>query len=217
MAIMCELKPYYPAFLDLNGKKCLVIGGGEVALRKIKTLLECEAKVTVISPVFQPDLSRLAKSRTVLLIRRSYRSGDLEGSAIVISATDDAKTNKRVSEEAKEKGVLVNVVDDPKRSDFIVPAIVRRGGLTIAVSTSGMSPALARKIRIKLEKEFGEEYASLVTLIEEVRSTLKRKGVKANAETWQEALDLDLLTELIRTGQKKKAKVVLLEALIRNR
>jgi precorrin-2 dehydrogenase / sirohydrochlorin ferrochelatase len=213
---MSRLKPYYPVFLDLKGKKCLVIGGGEVALRKIKMLLGCGAKVTVISPAFHPDLRRLAKRRSVRLIQRSYQSGDLKGGVIVISATDDAKTNKRVSEEAREKGVLVNVIDDPKRSDFIVPSILRRGGLTIAVSTSGMSPAVAKKIRTKLEGEFGEEYALLLTLIEEVRSKVKEQGVSVSAEAWQEALDLDLLTKLVRTGQRKKAKAVLLKALNRD-
>jgi len=109
----------------------------------------------------------------------------------------------------------VNVVDDPEASDFIVPSLLRRGNLSIAISTGGMSPALARKIRTRLEDSFGEEYALLVSLVEEVRSTLRRKGIRVNAERWQNALDLDFLTQLLRTGQKDKAKAVLMKKLKR--
>jgi siroheme synthase-like protein len=132
---------------------------------------------------------------------------------IVVAATDVKKVNRKVAKEAGRVDALVNVVDDPEPSDFIVPSILRRGDLTITISTGGMSPALARKIRTRLEESFGEEYALLVSLVEEVRSTLRRKGMKIDRERWQDALDLDLLTHLLREGHKDKAKAVLMEKL----
>ena len=204
---------YFPVFLDVRRKKCVVIGGGQVAFRKIRTLLDCGASVTVISPVLHPDLSELANKKSIQVIRRSYKSRDLKGAFIVIAATGTKETNRKVAKEAGRVGALVNVVDDPEPSDFIVPSLLRRGDLTIAISTGGMSPALARKIRTRLEESFGKEYALLVSLVEEVRSALRRDGIRTNAEKWQEALDLDLLTQLIRTGQKDKAKAVLMKKL----
>jgi len=204
---------YFPVFLDVRRKKCVVIGGGQVAFRKIRTLLDCGASVTVISLVLHPDLSELANKKSIQVIRRSYKSRDLKGAFIVIAATGTKETNRKVAKEAGRVGALVNVVDDPEPSDFIVPSVVRRGDLAIAISTGGMSPALARKIRTRLEDSFGEEYALLVSLVEEVRSTLRRKGIRVNAERWQNALDLDFLAQLLRTGQKDKAKAVLMKKL----
>ena len=206
-------RTYYPVFLNLEGKKCVVIGGGDVALRKIRMLLDCGAKVTVVSPVFNPELFLLAEPGAIEVTQRTYEPEDLQGAVMVISATDDEKINQRVADEAKQRGVHINVVDDPARSDFIVPSYFRRGGLTIAVSTSGMSPALARKIRTKLEQDFGEEYASMLSLIEKVRSTLKDRGVTASADAWQEILDLDLLVDLVKKGREEEAKSTLLEKL----
>jgi precorrin-2 dehydrogenase/sirohydrochlorin ferrochelatase len=204
---------YYPMFLNLEGKRCVVIGGGEIALRKIRMLLDCGARVTVVSPLVHPGLSRLAKAGFVELHRRSYRRGDLKKAAVVISATNKREINEAAGEEARRRGSLINVVDDPGRSDFIVPSFFRRGGLTIAISTSGMSPALARKIRSKLEGAFGQEYASLLDLVEEIRSELKEKKVKVGAGTWQKALELDRLIDLVREGRGGKAKSMLLRKL----
>jgi precorrin-2 dehydrogenase/sirohydrochlorin ferrochelatase len=200
---------YFPVFLNIERKKC----GGQVAFRKVRMLLDCGASVTVVSPVLHPELSELADKKSIQVKRRSYKPGDLKGAIIVVAATDLKKVNHKVAMEAGRVGALVNVVDDPEPSDFIVPSILRRGDLTITISTGGMSPALARKIRTRLEESFGEEYALLVSLVEEVRSTLMRKGIRMNAEKWQDALDLNLLTHLVRTGQKQKAKAVLIEKL----
>ena len=207
---------HYPAFLNLREKRCVVVGGGQVALRKVKTLLDCGAEVITISPTFVPELIQLGKGRTIHLFKREYSFGDLEDAFLVVAATDVKEINRKVADEAKKRGVLVNVVDGPEQSDFIVPSFFRRGNLTVAISTGGMSPALSRKIRTRLEKEFGVEYLSLLSIIEEVRSTLRQKGMTVSSETWQKALDLDWLTELVRTGQGKKVKTVLLEVLHRN-
>jgi siroheme synthase-like protein len=176
-------------------------------------LLDCRANVSVISPKPHPDIAKLSKERAIHLIQRDYEAQDLKGAVIAIACTDVKEVNRKVADEAKKTRILVNVADDPELSDFIIPAFFRRGNLTFAVSTSGVSPALARKIRTKLEKSFGEEYASLLSLIGEVRSTLKEKGYIVDAEAWQEALDLDLLIQLVRSGQRKKAKAILLSKL----
>ena len=212
-----QVPRYYPIFLNIRGKRCVVVGGGLVALRKVKALLEHEANVEVISPELCPELSQLAKSRAIQVLQKNYNGGDLQGAFIAIAATDDGEINNKVAEEARAKGVLVNVVDDSEHSDFIVPSQLRRGDITIAVSTAGKSPALARKIRTRLEKDFGTEYASLALLVDEVRSELKRQGIKINGYSWQEAIDLDVLIELLRTGQDEKAKATLLANLERLR
>lgn len=197
---------YYPISLNIHKKKCVVVGGGEIALRKVRGLLEQGAVVQVITPTLCPELNCLAESKAISVLQRNYESGDLKGTCIAIAATTETETNKRVAMEAKRQGILVNVVDDPERSDFIVPSYIHRGELTIAVSTAGRSPALARKIRTRLETDFGKEYASLVALVGEVRSELKQRGVTINKSAWQKALDLDGLIKMVRAGQVEKAK-----------
>lgn len=205
-----ESPTYYPIFLKLQGKNCVVIGGGNVALRKVKGLLECGAKVTLISPKPRPEIVKLSKRRAIHLIQRDYEKEDLEDAVIVFACTDVKKVNRKVAEDAKKAGVLVNVVDDPRSSDFIIPSFFRRGNLTIAVSTAGVSPALARKIRTNLEKSFGKEYASLLSIVGEIRSAMKKKRIILGAEAWQEVLDLDSLIQLLQAGQQKKAKTYLI-------
>ena len=208
-----EVSPYYPIFLNIRGEKCLVVGGGKVALRKVKALLEHGANVEVASPTLCPELGQLAREGAIQVLQRSYKAEDLKGALIAIAATDDAKTNESVAAKARQRGVLVNVVDAPQHSDFIVPSYLRRGDVTIAVSTSGRSPALARKIRSKLEKDFGTEYAQLALLANEVRFELKRQGVTVDSNAWQEVLDLSLLIELLRGGRTQEAKDIMLKNL----
>ena len=204
---------YYPIFLNIKGKRCVVVGGGQVALRKAKMLLDGRANVFVISPNPHPEIIKLFKRKAIHLIQRDYKPGDLKDAVITLACTDVKEVNHKVADDAKKAGVLVNLADDPERSNFITPSFFKRGNLTVAVSTAGVSPALARKIRTKLEKTFGEEYPSLLSLIGEVRSKLKEEGYRASTETWQEALDLDSLIQLLRSGQRKKAKTILLTKL----
>ena len=201
---------YYPVFLDIRGRRCVVVGGGRVALRKVKVLLEHGARVEVVSPNLCPELSQLNTTKAVSVLHKKYEPRDLRDAFIVIAATAEADTNQKVADEARQQKILVNVVDSPEHSDFIVPSYLCCGDLTIAVSTAGRSPALARKIRTKLEKDLGEDYASLIVLIEEARSELKKRAVKVSGDDWQKALDLDVLVELLRTGQREKAKAILL-------
>lgn len=213
MNVSSQSSSYYPIFLNIHQKKCIVVGGGEVARRKVRALLERGAIVQVIAPTLDSELSHLANNNTITALQRNYEPGDLKDALIVIAATTKAETNRKVAMEAKRRGILVNVVDDREQSDFIVPSCLHRGDLTIAVATAGKSPALARKIRTRLESDFGKEYVSLVKLIGEVRSELKRRRVKVNASTWQDALDLNRLTEMIRAGQGEQAKATLLNNL----
>lgn len=207
------LPAYYPIFLNIRGRRCVVVGGGQVARRKVRTLLEHGADVEVISPDLCAELGQLAESGEIHALPREYRDGDLQGAVIAIAATDDRNTNLAVAKEARARAVLVNVVDDAENSDFIAPSYMRRGDVTIAISTGGRSPALARKIRTRLEKDFGDEYASLAWLLSEVRTEVKRQGIKVNGDAWQEALDLDLLVNLLREEGREKAKAILLNNL----
>jgi siroheme synthase-like protein len=207
------MSSYYPIFLNLKGRRCIVVGGGSVAERKTRMLLEHQASVTVISPTLSIGLRHLAEQGAIQTIIRNYQAGDVDEAFLVIAATDDPCINTAIADQRRKQKALVNVVDDPESSDFIVPALVRRGDVTIAISTAGKSPALARKIRAELEKSFGAEYASLVSLINEVRSELKRKGVTVHGDDWQEALDLDSLVEMIRAGRTEEVKASLLHNL----
>ena len=204
---------FYPVFLNISRKKCVVVGGGQVARRKVRALLEHGASVEVISPDPCPELNKLVETGEVKVLRRRYQAGDLQGAFLAIAATDNSDINQQVIKEAQGKAVLVNAVDDAENSDFIVPSYLRRGDMTIAVSTAGRSPALARKIRTRLEKELGDEYASLVSLIGEVRAEARRQGIKVSGDEWQEALDLDLMIGLLKKGDVEKARASLLENL----
>ncbi len=127
-----KTRAYFPVFLNVRRKKCVVVGGGQVAFRKVRMLLDCGASVTVISPVLRRDLTELANRKSIQVIRRSYKLGDLKGALIVVAATDVKKVNRKVADEAGGVGALVNVVDDPKPSDFIVPSLLPTGDLTVA-------------------------------------------------------------------------------------
>ena len=201
---------YYPVFLNVKGKKCVVVGGGQVALRKIKVLVEHGADVEVISPDLCLELAKLAESGEIRALVREYQAGDLKNAFVAIAATDSSRINRRVVTEARERAVLVNVVDDAEHSDFIVPSYFRRGEVTVVVSTGGKSPALARKIRSRLEKEIGDEYALLAHLIAETRAEVRQRKIKIDGDGWQEALDLDLLLGLLRKGEEERVKAVLI-------
>ncbi len=207
------MSTYYPIFLNIEGKKCIVVGGGEVAERKARILAEHGAVVTVISTRICDKMAKLAEDGAIHISMRDYQTGDLEDALVVIAATDDPVVNEAVAREGKETRALTNVVDGPEISDFIVPSLLRRGDISIAVSTSGKSPALSRKIRTDLEQSFPQEYASLALLISEVRRELREGGVHIDNNAWQESLDLDLLLEMLKRGELKQAKEKLLSDL----
>ena len=168
---------FYPICLDLEGRNCVVVGGGRVAERKVQGLLSCSAQVTVISPEMTEELLRLHSEGRIQWLNREYIRGDLVKAFLVIAATDNEETQKLVYEEAVTCNLLLNVADVPQRCNFILPATVRRGDLLISVSTSGKSPALARKLRMELEKRYGSEYRVLVNILGAIRPEILAAGL----------------------------------------
>ena len=165
--------PLYIACLRLAGRRCLVVGGGEVGLEKVEGLLACGGQVTLVAPEAVPELERYADEGSIHWERREYRDEDLEGKFLAIAATDVTDVNIAVYDAAERRAMLVNVVDVPPLCNFILPAIVRSGPLAIAISTAGASPALAKRMKREIADEFGDEYARLAVLLNEVRGWAK--------------------------------------------
>ncbi len=166
--------PFYIACLKLTGRRCLVVGGGEIGLEKVEGLLACDGQVVLIAPEAVPELEALAEEGSIQWEQREYAGiEDLEGTFIVIAATDDTDTNIRIFDDAEHRAMLVNIVDVPPLCNFILPAIVRTGPLAIAISTAGASPALAKRIKRQIATEYGEPYAQLAVLLNEVRGWAK--------------------------------------------
>jgi precorrin-2 dehydrogenase/sirohydrochlorin ferrochelatase len=164
---------YLPIFIDVSRRTCVVIGGGDIAERKVRSLIEAGAAVVVISPELTAGLAAMLRAETIRHLQRAYRHGDLVGAFLAFEATGDSATAKAAAAEACERGVPINVADVPELCAFIAPAIVHRGGLQIAISTGGASPALARKIREELEELFGPEYESAVDFLAAARRWLR--------------------------------------------
>ncbi|MCM3270904.1 precorrin-2 dehydrogenase/sirohydrochlorin ferrochelatase family protein [Paenibacillus elgii] len=204
------VKSYYPAMLDLEGRPCAVIGGGRVAERKARALLEAGAHVTVVSPVFTPQLEAWAASGAVRALRERYAPGlpALAEARLVFAATDDASVNAQVCAEAEALGKFVNAADDGAGGGFLVPAAVRRGRLTLAVSTAGASPGLAAALRRRLEEAFGEEYAPYVELLHELRGIVQQAVPETGQrqELFRGMLEWELLS-LLRSGRVDPAEL----------
>lgn len=190
---------YYPVNLDVQNRDCLVVGGGGVGERKVKSLLECRARVTVITLDATEHLEAMASEGRIDLKIRGYEPSDLEGRFLVIGATDSEEINEKISKDAAKRGVLCNIADRPEACSFVLPAIVRQGDLLMAISTSNKSPAVARRIRQSLEKQFGPEYAALLNLMGAVRKKLlaETKSPKDRKRMFERLLDEGLL-EMIR-------------------
>ena len=200
---------YYPIFLNIQDKKCVVVGGGNVAWRKVCSLKEAGAKVVVVSPDFCPELE---KEAGVERIQQKYATGHLKGAALVVASMDDGEVNRKVYYDAMASGILVNVVDKPEFCSFIVPASVMRGDLCISISTGGASPALARNIREYLERQFGEEYDEFTKLLSEMRrkmlSEIKDESIRR--DILQRIAGLDML-EIVKEKGVMEAKKKILE------
>ncbi|OGQ74012.1 MAG: hypothetical protein A3G40_14120 [Deltaproteobacteria bacterium RIFCSPLOWO2_12_FULL_57_22] len=203
---------YYPILLDLAQRPCLVIGGGSVAERKVEALLQAGAAVTVISPTLTERLDGWVNEGRVRHETRRYQKGDLPGYQLAFVATDDPQVNAAVYEEGREQGVWVNSADDPVHCDFIVPAVLRRGELVLAVATGGLSPALSRAIREELETYFTEDYGTLAEIVGEVRRELRERSSFPSAERWRKALDGEL-RRLVAEKRHDEAKNHLLKRL----
>jgi siroheme synthase-like protein len=172
---------FYIACLKLTGRRCVVIGGGEIGLEKVEGLLACDAAVTLIAPEADAELTQLAAEGSIEWRRREYRAEDLDRAFLAIAATDDTDVNIRVYEDAEERAMLVNVVDVPPLCNFILPAIVRSGPLSIAISTAGASPALAKRMKREIAELFGAPYAQLAIMLNDARG-----WAKATLPTYQD-------------------------------
>ncbi len=203
---------YYPVFVEMTGRRCVVIGGGAVGERKIEGLLQNGADVTVISPDLTERLGTLAREGAIRHVPRPYQCGDLIGCEVAFAATDDPALNATIYKDAREQKVWLNAADDATHCDFILPAVLRRGDLTMAVSTGGASPAAARAIRDELGKCLTANFAELVRIASEARRELQEKSLQPSAESWNVALGGDF-RRLIEEGKAQEAKRVLLENL----
>ncbi|MHB8464393.1 MAG: precorrin-2 dehydrogenase/sirohydrochlorin ferrochelatase family protein [Acidimicrobiales bacterium] len=191
----------YPVNLVVEGRRCLVVGGGRVALRKVEGLVACGAEVTVVAPSISPEIAALP----VVLETREYRSPEARDYRLVIAATDDPAVNRSVFADGEAGGVWVNSADEPSSCSFTLPSVVRRGPIMITVSTGGQSPAMATWLRRRLEAEIGEEYVVLLQLLSDMRVSIKAQGRSTEGLDWLSALDSNML-ELIRTGDISRAR-----------
>jgi precorrin-2 dehydrogenase/sirohydrochlorin ferrochelatase len=212
---------YYPVFLDLRGRRVVVIGGGAMGEEKVTRLLPYEAQVVVVSPDVTDEVAELADDGTIEWVRRPYRRGDLDGAFIaIVAATSDDAVNQAVSEEARERNVPLNVADVTELCTWITPSVARRGEVIVATSTGGASPALARRFREILNGECRLEsrhelmdFADLAPLLSDARKQLLDKGIRLNLDHWQACLT-DELIDLMQDGEIERAEKVLMDSLL---
>ena len=198
---------YYPIYLNLQGRPCVVVGGGQVAEGKVRGLLAAGAQVLVIAPELAPALEQLGGEARLTHLARAYRAGDLAGAFLVVSATDDSSVNEAVWLEAGQRGQLVNVVDDTPHCNFIAPAVVRQGDLVVAISTSGKAPALAVRLKEQIAQLIGPEHARFLELAGSLRNRLAalRPSFAARRALWYQLVDSDVL-DLLRQGDEARAR-----------
>ncbi len=205
---------YYPINLDVQNRPCLVVGGGAVGQRKVSGLLKCGARVTLVSPAALPALSEMAGRGDIEWQQRPYRPADLDGKLLVIGATNDEALNQRISRDAAERRILCNIADRPAVCNFILPAVIARGDLIITVSTSGRSPAFAKKLRRDLEAAFGEPYAEFLALMGAIRAKLlaEAHAPEAHKPLFEKLIAADLL-DLVRRRDLDAIDALLKEVL----
>lgn len=201
---------FYPILVDLSGKRALVVGGGKVAQRKIETLLEHRACVQVVARELTAALEELRSAEKIEFLGEEFSEALLEGTFLVFAATDDASFNRRVSQAAQQRGLLVNAVDQPADCNFIVPSVLSRGDLLVAVSTSGKSPAFARKVRVELERHFGEEYGFFLNLMGNLRKEILCLGLsqEENKSAFESLVYSDLLGAIREKDWDRVAQII---------
>jgi len=196
----------YPIFLETKGRRVIVIGGGHVGAEKVRGLLNGEADITVVSPELIDELREHRDAGRIRHVAREYREQDLDdGYDLVMIATDDGAINAEAAAAARRRGIWVNAADDPPNCDFILPSVVRKGKITLAASTAGSSPALARRLREELDAYLTEDMPALADLLGDVRQEMRKRGIKVENDRWQEAIDGQLRVMLAqrRYGQAR--------------
>jgi siroheme synthase-like protein len=196
----------YPLSLELGGRPCVVVGGGATAEGKVHGLLAAGAAVTVVSPSLTDALAEAVRAGRITHRCRVYEDGDLAGFVLAVVAAGDVAINATVAAEGRRRGVWVNAADDPSRCDFILPSVLRRGALTVAVSTGGASPALARAVREEIERHLGEDYAVLADVAGDVRRALRAERRPAGADAWRAALADPRLRRHVARGDRAAAR-----------
>lgn len=204
---------YYPIFMDIKNKNCLVVGGGNVGRRKAATLEKCQANVTVVSRIFSHENDSI-ETTSIVFKKKEYEKEDIKGMFFVFAATADAELNQEIKNDAADMDVLCNIADSPDKSDFILPSIVERGDLSIAVSTSGSSPAMAKKIKKDLEHCFGFEYAHFLTLMANIRKKLlmSEHDPDGHKQIFHALINKGVL-KLIKKRDEKKINLILYDVL----
>jgi len=198
---------YFPLFLDIDSRQCLVIGGGKVAIRKVKSLLRSGAKVTLISPKINSDLQQLAEAKSIHILQREYEKTDLVRAFLVIAATNNTEVNKQIASQANDANILVNVADNPNFGSFIFPSVVDRSPVTVAISTGGASPVFARQLRMRLESMIPKSSGALASITEEYREKVKQtfNKIEQRKEFWETALN-GVFAEYIYAGNEIQAR-----------
>jgi precorrin-2 dehydrogenase/sirohydrochlorin ferrochelatase len=205
---------YYPIYLDIKNRNCLVVGGGSVGTRKVLTLISCGANVTVVSLDASEKLHQLSNNGEIKFKERPFQTTDLDDRFLVIGATDNQELNLKIHTEAERRGLLCNIADRPKACNFILPSIVNRGDLIVAISTSGKSPAFAKKLRKQLEAEFGDEYAEFLNLMGAIRKKLLSQDhePEAHKHLFEQLIERDLV-QILRDGDTDSINSLLHEIL----
>lgn len=201
---------YYPVYIDISKRKCVVAGGGDVAERKVERLLECGARVVVIGNELTPNLEAMKNEEKISHIPDNYKNDYIEGALLVIGATDRDEINERIYRDSRERGILVNIVDDPAKCDFILPSVFQQGDLSIAISTGGKSPALARNLREELEQRYGHEYRILLNIMGDIREKIISRGEPSdeNRKLFESVLNSDILQHIREKNWDKVRKII---------
>ena len=201
---------YYPLFLDITDRRCIVVGGGDVAERKVGRLLDFGASVVVVGKTLTPGLAVLKREGRINHIDADYEKAFINGALLVIGATDRDDVNAEISRDGKEKGVLVNIVDDPDKCDFLLPSLLSQGNLLIAISTGGKSPALAKKLRVEMEQLFGTEYQTLLEVMGNLRERLVVAGHSSdeNRRLFELVVHSDILKHIRDKSWDKVKKII---------
>ena len=201
---------YYPVYLDITNKRCVIVGGGDVAERKAERLLDFGARVTVIGKTLTPLLETMKREGRIEHIHADYDGALIGNAFMLIGATDRDDINTRISLDGKHKGILVNIVDDPAKCDFILPSLVQQGDLAIAISTGGKSPALAKKLREELEKRYGPEYEALLHMLGKLREKVVARGYASdeNKRLFEAVIDSDIIQHIQDKNWEQVKKII---------